>query len=360
MRAATLLLLGLFACKGAPDRAVRTTDGAIALSNLDAQIEGQEQLLRREPSSVMTASALIELLQARAQYAGRVSDFDRASEIAERVVRLNPADPGAYLARASNRAALHQFPGALADLDKAGNSDAAQGLRASILQAQGKLDQAIALRTALVARHRNTQSVGALAAAQGSEALFDEAAKLYRDTSPFPLAWLDFQRGLMREKSGDLDGASQAYSQAVARLPQYAQAQAHLAGIEALRGEKRKAEERLNALAKLDDPEYRGQLAALLQDEGLRDSAKRSYEALLSRHPEAFADHAARFYLAFDPHRALALAEENLAVRETWDAWDLALTAASEAGEPRCDLASRALSRPKPPPRIQRLAHGCP
>src|ERR1700681_3472704 len=50
------------------------------------------------------------------------------------------------------------------------------------------------------------------------------------------------------------------------------------------------------------------------------------FEALLARHPLAFADHAAEFYLGAgaNPERAWVLAEQNLAARPTDRAFGLA------------------------------------
>ncbi|MCA1829204.1 MAG: hypothetical protein LC689_19955 [Myxococcales bacterium] len=374
MRIAAILMI-LAGCKAAmpAGRAVATTDGAIALGNLDAQIAGQERLLERERGSVMDAAALVELLQARAQYTGRIADYDRAAEAAEEAVRVAPHQADALLVRAGSRAALHRFPEALADANAALKLGADEvkvaGLRSSVFQAQGRLAEALALRRQAVRVHATTQSVGALAAAEAAigdraaaERDFDEAVRLYRDTSPFPLAWIDFQRGLLREKAGDLQGAHASYSAALLRLPQYAQAAAHLAALEAMEGSRARAVELLRPLASLDDPEYAGQLAALLPDSqgsALRESARARFEALLARHPQAFADHAARFFLARDPRRALELAVKNLEVRRTWEAFDLALTAASAAGVDGCEIASQALALPNPPRRIQFLAGRC-
>ena len=56
---------------------------------------------------------------------------------------------------------------------------------------------------------------------------------------------------------------------------------------------------------------------------GARAAAR--YDELVARHPEAFADHAAEFWLAAgaDPHRALSLASRNLEVRQTPRAHEL-------------------------------------
>lgn len=349
MRALACCLV-LIACqKSAGERAISTTSGEIAIGNLSAQIDGQERMLLSRPSSVPILSVLVELLQARAQYTGSVLDFRRIAEVGEAAVRAAPHDPDALVARASSRAALHRFSAALADLDAAGPTPAAKSLRASVLQARGDLKGAVALRREAVKTYATTQTLGALAAAEGAAGEVDAAlkdfaaaAERYRDTSPLPIAWLDFQRGLLLERRGRFDEARAAYEAAAARLPQYAQAQAHFAGLLALKGDRQRAAEILRPLATLDDPEYQGQLAALTSDAKLRDAAAYRYEALLREFPEAFADHAARFYLAFNPARALELARINLTVRETQEAYDLALRAASIAGVTDCPLSARA------------------
>ena len=65
-----------------------------------------------------------------------------------------------------------------------------------------------------------------------------------------------------------------------------------------------------------------------------RDHAEACYDELLARHPEAFADHAAEFWITIggDPSRALLLARENLALRPTARARELVHRA---SGDPR-------------------------
>jgi hypothetical protein len=94
-----------------------------------------------------------------------------------------------------------------------------------------------------------------------------------------------------------------------------------------------------------DDPEYAGQLAELLASDNsenvkdevkaLRARAAARWDELLARHPEAFADHAARFYLGVGgaPARALPLAEKNLAARRTAESFALLVDAALAAGD---------------------------
>ena len=91
------------------------------------------------------------------------------------------------------------------------------------------------------------------------------------------------------------------------------------------------------------------------------ESAARSrYHLLLERHPDAFADHAARFFLEREPTEALRWAVHNLEVRQTSEAYDLALTAALRAGDrrARCDLARRAGAVTKGTARLDALVSG--
>ena len=75
-----------------------------------------------------------------------------------------------------------------------------------------------------------------------------------------------------------------------------------------------------------DDPDYAAQLAHILAGAGSAEDSRHwrqlvaaRYEELVGLHPEAFADHAANFWLraGADPKRALHLARMNFAVRMT-------------------------------------------
>jgi tetratricopeptide (TPR) repeat protein len=172
------------------------------------------------------------------------------------------------------------------------------------------------------------------------EGKFDEAAKLYaqaraayRDVSPFPVAWLEFQEGLLWESAGNMERAGQSWAAAHLRLPAYSAAATHLAEVEAAAGRTEKAIALLRPVVeRSDDPEYQAQLAGLLRGAGkeaeaqqLLAKAKAGFEHWTTRHPQAFADHAARFWLGIgaDPKKALALAETNLTARRNVEALEL-------------------------------------
>jgi len=190
------------------DREPSTTSGAIAVVNLHAQIDGLAA--RALPASSAPGSSaadwlvLIDLLTLRGQVLGRIADYERAAELAEQLVRGGGAggggaDDGAALpARARTRATFHRFADALADLDAAedrGGCDRAAlaAERAVILQATGSGAEAGKLhRRAVVDRPGF------------AEGLFDQARGRYLGTSPFPVASLDFRRGLMWRREGNL------------------------------------------------------------------------------------------------------------------------------------------------------------
>jgi tetratricopeptide (TPR) repeat protein len=331
------------------DRRLPTTGGRIAFRNLEAQIQGAEAAIARSPGEITTRVELIELVGKRAMIRARIADYERALALAEALVRDAPSRPEAWIARASARSALHLFPEALGDLAEAERLGAqrAQLLtpRAAIVQGQGKLDEALDLRRAARELRRTISTLGAEAAVLGEMRRFDEAERVFaearasfRDVSPFPLAWLFFQEGLTWERAGKTERARAFYAEALARLPMYAHAASHLALLEA---PARGVSLLEPIVADADDPELALILAQRLRDRGDSAEADRRiaalrprFEALVSAHPEAFADHAGWYFLdeGHDPQRALALAKQNLARRKTEKAYELALLAATAAG----------------------------
>ncbi|MGW7242351.1 tetratricopeptide repeat protein [Streptomyces sp. NPDC054804] len=323
-----------------------TTNGTIAVTNLHGQIDGLAVRLSRagageEPgasSAVAQGAALIDLLNLRGHILARVADYERAAELAEELVRVAPEDGTALLARARTRATLHRFAEAVADLGEAGRRGVDEATldaeRAVVLQALGCYADAMALIRESADRQSDFTTLGALAVLQAerrevteADRLFGEARRHYRGTSPFPLAQLDFRRGVMWHREGDLGAARSCYEAARRRVPDYAPAQGHLAEIELLRGDPQAAVALLRPLTwASDDPEYSGHLAAALdacdrfhEANQWRERAAAGYEELVLRHPEAYADHAADFWLTVgaDVERGLELALQNLAFRQT-------------------------------------------
>ena len=332
----------------------RTTHPEIAFANLESQIDAIERAARGRELPVGEQAMLAGLRLQRGQVLGRVTDYEAAAAIGERLVRTAPADPRAWLVRARAAASFHRFEAVLADLDEAARRGAdpaeVDGVRAGIYVALGRIDDALAIRRRLAAVRPDIVTLGGEAIVRAARGELDEAERLfaaalasYRDVSPFPVAWIEFQRGLVWMREDDLPRARGFLAAAHARLPQHAQARGHLAEVEAALENVPRAVELLRPLAETaEDPDYAAQLARILGEAGRADEAKpwreraiARYDALMATHPEAFADHAAELWLAAgaDPKRALVYAERNLALRPTVRAWELVLRAAQAAGD---------------------------
>jgi tetratricopeptide (TPR) repeat protein len=311
-----------------------TTAGAIAVANLEARIDGQ--VARR--LTIGERAELVELIALRGHVLGRVADAELAAAMADALVGQAPSDARSFMARARTSGVFHRFASAMTDLDTAaalgGDRNDLDAERAAIDQALGRYDEALAIRRLAVDSHADFSALAGLAGVYGergeideAERWFTEATRRYRGTSPFPPAMLELQRGKLWMEHDDLRRARDWCDAAVRRLDAYVPAQGHLAEIDAALGETAAAIARLRPLALAsDDPDYATQLARILGDAGQieeaqtwRDKAQARYEELLARHQDAFADHAAEFWLTIggDPERALRLARQNLALRQT-------------------------------------------
>jgi tetratricopeptide (TPR) repeat protein len=320
------------------------TDGTIALLNLRAQIDGLEPPVRGGRASIESRIGLIELITLRGLILGHIADYQRAEEIAEQLVRDAAADGAAFVARARTRAVFHRFTDALDDVDRAErlslDAETASRERAAIFQALGRYDEALAIREEAADRQPSFENVAALVGLHAERGEIDAAERTYADSrrryrgvSPFPLALLDFQLGLMWMSQGRWDDARTSFDAARRRVPAYAPAQGHLAEVEAELGGIESAVARLYPLAvSSDDPDYAAQLARILGEAGRADEARHwcglaaaRYDELVASYPEAFADHAAEFWLAAgaNPGKALRLARMNVEVRKTPRAYGL-------------------------------------
>lgn len=316
------------------------TQGAIALANLDQQIEQQAG----DPAS-------LDLLLLRMQFTADYRMLDRAAALAG----LNTSSgPEQLLRRARASAAAHRFSEALADLDAAARSGASaeqlKAQRAAILIATGRAAEAFPHLQAEAARRPGFATLCALARAHAAlgrlgeaDSLYVQALRMLDTTSPFPFAAVAFARGLMwSEQGGDSARGTALYQQALQAVPAYAAASIHLAELEIERGETASAQARLQQVVDTtNEPEALALLGGLHLRQGQSarghaeiEQARQRYEALLTSHPEAFADHAAEFYLGAgqDPQRAWTWASVNLRERPTRRAHLLAIRAAQAMG----------------------------
>ncbi len=344
----------------------RFTNPTIAIDNLNSQILSLEKLLAKQPENFSYKQQLFDRLKMRTSFLGKLDDLWRIQEIAN---SLGSSAPELILL-ARYQLSIHAFASAREILDKA------LGLapkEASVTKQKGYLAlatsrdfEAINSELRKISSHisifEQTLMQAELASNQGEFLKADHnlqaAIDDYGDSSPFPIAQLYFQRGLLwAEKAQDPALAMRYYSRAVEILPQYAVAQVHLAELEAQAGMLSNAIERLKPLADVYDPEPAAVLGELLISDGNAiegqayiTKASERYAVLLRDFPLAFADHGSEFYIGAGarPGKGLELALINLENRPTERAYSIAIEAAIAAKDDaklcKLVLAARALN----------------
>ncbi len=347
---AGILLLARGNSDAPSPRRAATTDGRVALNNLTAQIDGLTDLAKRDPRRVGAAVNLVGLYVERGRFTGTVADYERADRLAQELAVCHPGRGDAFCARAKVHALFHRFDAAQADLRHArrlGHSGhACDALTVSILAARGREAAARSALTSLFASGSSEQRRARawVDAAFGDPAIAALELRTLRASesgpSPFPAAALAFQEGRLWMEAGNPREARIAFRDAVDLLPDFAPALGHLAEVQAQLGDTGTAIRTLRPLAATsDDPDYAAQLARILREHGAEAeaeqwvaSASARYDQLMQKHPLAFADHAAEFWLAAgnDPVRALDAARRNIANRDTARAREL-LRAAEDA-----------------------------
>lgn len=298
------------------------TSARIAVANLAVTIRSAQRRVAKDFHLPAVANLVVALLT-RGGVLARVDDVQAADQLSAELVAAFPRHGLAHLTRARTAGALHRFDAALASLDQAETHVApAQEVaeeRATILQAQGHADDALALWTAAATVDRDSHVLGRLACVQtergaldAADDLFDEAVTGYTDISPIPLAGLYRDWGHAHEHAGAWAKAEAAYRRAIGILPCHARAQLGVATAEVRSGRLGSAVARLRPVcAASDDPTYAGTLGLLLRGQGADaegDSlvawAHERFVELLVSHPEAFAGHAAEFWRSEGRHPA--------------------------------------------------------
>ena len=332
------------------------TDGDIALNNLESARMQAWSRFWREPLRPGAAQSVVEHEQLTLQFVGDVSALDRLGSLTEQLESRDPDSPRTALIRAQFASMTHRFAEAREFLAKASEcaelTEAAERLSLNIDQACGaRFDTVLAARLQFAEQSGRLEDLVPLGALSADLGEFDEADRIYqrafheyRDASPFAIAWVCFQLGVLW---GELVPAPQAsmamtwYERAVEYLPSYVKARVHLAELYLQEDCPQEAEVLLTPSLSGADPEVNWRLADTLSAMGKHaeaekqmQAARAGFEALLEKHLLAFADHGAEFYLGSgeDAQRAFELASINLANRKTLRAYELAHKAAVAAG----------------------------
>ena len=314
----------------------RYTSGRIAVANLSASIDSLEDR-RAEGATFEDLVALSKLLFLRGDLLGRVADHDRAELAANEAVVLSPGRGSALYLRARLAGRFHRFEEANALLDRAlaagYPSREIDAERASLLQATGHYDEALVLRESLAKEDPGIHTIGALASLLAemdrwvaAESCYTDALDADHGVSPLPCGQLLFEWGVSAMRRGDLDQAEALFAELDAILPQHVPGRGHRAEVALARGHLDVALALIRPLPAIaDDPEYRATYAEILAARGdgeAADEAQRAaaaYDLLLARRPEAYADHAAAFFVAIGnrPQLAVDLATANWKLRDT-------------------------------------------
>lgn len=310
------------------------------------------------------------------QFRGSYSDFDEALAITAQRLETQPDDSETSLVRARILERLHRFDEAMDLLEKvevrieqtpisrASRSwlQTIERARIRVTLARGRPETVIEQARRLAAEQPSFGSLTqlafvleALGQIEEAERSYLEALRFWDQITPFPIAWVAFQRGELHVGRDDARAAAH-YRRALDYLPAYVTPRVHLAEVLAESGDLDGAIALLEAVAgHSEDPEVDSRLAEFLMAAGrseeaaaARARAERGYGELAARHPLAFLDHIAEFWLAAgdDPERAWIQAQRHLANGASNRALALAIeTAAAAQRRKLCGLIEQAASR---------------
>jgi tetratricopeptide (TPR) repeat protein len=316
------------------------TDGEIAAINLESARRRAWARFVQDARLPGAAEAVVDKERLAAQFLGDLDALDRLEALASQFAQADNSCRAA-LVDAEVASTVHRFDDARGHLVRAvrmgGSRETIERHSLTIDQACGvKLDSVLAGRSRIAAASNRLENLVPLGALLADLERFAEANAVYRQAfysyggiSPFPLAWVCFQLGMLWAELvpvPELNLAALWYRRAVAYVPGYVKARVHLAEIYASQGQTCDAETLLLPALSSLDPEVRWRFADVLiaqerfaEAEIQLDAARLGFGELLGRHLLAFADHAAEFYTGSgnDYGKALELARVNVANRST-------------------------------------------
>jgi hypothetical protein len=334
-----------------------TTDGDIALINLESARRRSWSRFFADPERVGVAETVVEHEQLTAQFVGDVCALDRLESLADSLAAALPSSGRAALIQAQVSSMTHRFTDArhyLAQAEIGGApTDDIHLLKLNVDQACGaNLDRVLDQRREIARKSGRLEHLVALGALLtdlrefiDAHQIYTQGLREYSDVSPFPPAGVCFQLGVLWGElvpEPDTVRAAQWYKRAIDYLPSYMKARVHLAVIYSRSGQLSEALALLIPAVGTGDPEIFWRLSDVLARQGKfadaeaqMQAARSGFESLLERHFLAFADHGAEFYAesGIDLRRALDLACLNVANRPTMRAFEQAHAIAVSAGD---------------------------
>jgi tetratricopeptide (TPR) repeat protein len=316
------------------------TDGEIAAINLESARRRAWARFAQDPRRAGAVEAVVETERLTAQFLGDPDALDRLDAVASQFARVDHSFRSA-LVRAEVASTVHRFDDAreclVAAAQLGGPREAIERHSLTIDQACGvDLDAVLAARRRIAGESGRLVDLATLGAVlvdlercAEADAVYRRSFHSYDDVSPFSLAWVCFQLGMLWGELAPVPEPNRAarwYRRAIAYLPGYVRARVHLAEIVASQSRMGEAAALLRPALASGDPEVHWRLADVLtaqkrftEAEAQLEAARAGFDDLLERYPLAFADHAAEFYAGSgsDRRRALALARANVANRPT-------------------------------------------
>ena len=333
-----------------------TYDGA--MRRLDEDIRAAETRAMTYESAWMRWDEVAGLWAQRAKWSGDYGDFAKAEDAYAVAFAIAPEGSGPLLGRASLNYALHRLDRVepdLATFEKRILVDDAQRaevlrMRADVALQRGQMDEAaslyadaMTLHPSLAARFGQAQIQWWRGDYDGALAGIDACEEMVKGAQRSMRMWLDLQRGLVELARKNDDAALAHYHDADAHVSGHWLIREHIAEATARLGRKDEALATYQEIV-LDtyNPEFVDAVAQLLAETGDPKGAAQwevwaeaGFARLSMQYPEAAAGHALKHFLHYgDPARAVALAEENAALRPNGEALLLLAKAYDHAGRP--------------------------
>jgi hypothetical protein len=223
-----------------------TTAGEIAIVNLESARQRSWARLFADPTRDGVVETVVENEQLTLQFVGDVSALDRVEALAAQLDQIDAASARGALIQARVASMAHRFSDTRHYLGQAeiggAPTEDVDRLRLNIDQACGAdLDIVLDARRRMASETRGLEDFVALGSLladlrdfDAADRAYKQALRAYRDVSPFPVAQVCFQLGVLWGELApepERSRAKQWYRQAIAILPVYAKARVHLAEI---------------------------------------------------------------------------------------------------------------------------------
>lgn len=315
-------------------------DYSAALETLDRDVQREIERASADSQSWMRLESLATAHHARGQLTGSHEDLAAAYNAADRARQLAPDGSGPVLARAIVALSLHRSSVATAEIERMngfaiapppGDRAEAEAIRGDVALYRGDYAEALRRYRAADALERGPGTLIRLSDWHRHRGEFAPARVLLetgladeRRTTPWLRAVYLLQLGALDLQAGDWHAAEARFREADRAFPGSWLAQAHIAQMEAVRGEFASAERRYRAAMQgAERPAVMEALAAVVHAQGrageagtLEARAGSLWRQRVEEWPEAYADHAFEAALREgDTGRAHRLAALNYRAR---------------------------------------------